>query len=255
MKQPAIGPPMTRRDFLKNTGLLGIAVSLPVSGSIPVLRPPGAGPDFLSKCIRCGKCLEACPYDSIRLLGIASGTEIYTPYIDTLKTPCYVCQEKCQDGDSRPIGKFLRCGEACPTNALQLIPNDLEALSRLPDKIKTGVAKLNRRLCIAWRFGFCGECYFNCPLKDKAMLPRPPSENVSGQKIMPCVNETACIGCGRCVYVCPVRRSLFGSVKSDGARPDYFRERYGAMVNKILSECGANVNLPAIKVIKYRDGK
>jgi ferredoxin-type protein NapG len=250
MKKFTVGLSMTRRAFLKNTGMLGVAISLPVSSSVAVLRPPGAGPDFLSKCIRCGKCLEACPYDSIRLLGIAAGTQIYTPYIDSLKTPCYMCREMGSDGDSRPVSKFLRCGEACPTGALRPIPNNLEALSRLPKKTKTGVAELNRRLCIVWRFGFCGECYFSCPLKDKALLPRPPAENVAGGGILPYVNQEACIGCGRCVYVCPVCKSVSEPLERDDKKSDYFKERYGALVQRILAECGDNADLPAIRVLR-----
>jgi len=243
---------MTRRAFLKNTALLGTVISLPGFSAglckAPLLRPPGAAPDFLAKCIRCGKCIEACPYDSIRLSGLASGTEIYAPYIDPLQAPCYLCLERGPDGRSRPLGQFLRCGETCPTGALKLIPNRMEALSRLPEELKTGTASLNRKLCLAWQFNFCGDCYFNCPLKDKALLPRPPGENMLAVGILPYVDKKACTGCGRCVYVCPVRKTVADPLNGDES--DYFQQKYGPVVQIMLSRYKDNTDFPAIRVLK-----
>lgn len=239
---------MTRRAFLKNTVMLGVAISLPGFRTETVLKPPGAAPDFLAKCIRCGKCIEACPYDSIRFSGIAAGAEIYTPYIDPLRTPCYLCREKGPDGKSSPLGKFLRCGEACPTGALKLIPNKIEVLSRLPKELKSGTASLDRKLCIAWQFNFCGDCYFNCPLKDKALLSRPPGEDVAECGILPYVEKKACTGCGRCVYVCSVRKTAADPMNSN--KPDYFQQKYGALVQIILARCKDNTDFPAIRVLK-----
>ncbi len=38
---------------------------------VPPLRPPGAMDEetFLRKCVRCGKCVTACPHESIELAG------------------------------------------------------------------------------------------------------------------------------------------------------------------------------------------
>ena len=53
-------------------------------------RPPGAlakEPDFLSACERCGKCVEACPHDSIERLGVATGVAEGTPVLDPALRP------------------------------------------------------------------------------------------------------------------------------------------------------------------------
>ena len=215
-----------------------------------VLRPPGAGPDFLSRCVRCGKCVEACPYDSIRLSGISAGKGIFTPYIDPFKTPCYLCRESGPDGDSKPVGPLLRCGEACPSGALEIISNDPETLSHLPVSIKTGVARIDRDICLAWQFGFCCECYLHCPLKDKALLPKPAGEQTVGTGLFPDVNPDACTGCGRCVYVCPVRPGSAAENDRKGKIPGYLERKYGAMVRKILERSGETAEYPAIRVRK-----
>lgn len=247
--------PITRRSFFKNTGMLAAAaVSLPLLRTKEVLRPPGAASDFLSRCIRCGMCIEACPYDSIRFLKAGSGLNIYTPYIDPVKTPCYLCRTTEPDGKSKPLGKLLRCGEACPTGALKPILNEIEVLSSLSKEMKTGTAILNRKICVAWQFNFCGVCYFNCPLKDKALLSRPPDEEISRNGILTYVDQKACIGCGRCVYVCPVRKYNAKYLNKTNI-PDYFQLRYGALVQRIIAINADNIELPAIRVLKNKSDR
>ncbi len=48
------------------------------------LRPPGAvsEDEFLALCIKCGQCLQVCPYHSIKLADFAKGHGIGTPYIE-----------------------------------------------------------------------------------------------------------------------------------------------------------------------------
>ncbi len=245
MPHIAAGSSFTRRAFISAVGALGVASISQAYDRNEVLRPPGAGFDFLSKCIRCGKCVEACPYGSIQLLGIKAGVQLYSPYIDPLQTPCYLCREKQKNGDFKTYDDSLRCGKACPTGALRKIPNRVDELSRLPKELKTGVAKLNRNLCIAWQFQFCSDCYLSCPLKDKALLSRPPNEPVlGGDGIKPHVDANACMGCGQCTYVCPVRRS------SGNAAPENFENKYGALVRKILARSGEPAQFPAIRVVK-----
>ncbi len=78
---------MNRREFVKQTAALGVAVGTGVyasglgrsaapAGTQP-LRPPGALPedDFLSTCIRCLRCVDACPNHALTSLpqGAAGG--------------------------------------------------------------------------------------------------------------------------------------------------------------------------------------
>jgi|GEM_PF-1004152 ferredoxin-type protein NapG len=242
---------MDRRDFLKRAGafLLFIGI-LPINPVDVIIRPPGARRDFLARCIRCGECLEACPYDSIRFLDITAGAMIHTPYIDPLKTPCYLCQQRGHDGKDRPISRYLRCGEVCPTGALKKIVNNKDVLANVPEEIRMGVSVINRDICLAWQYDVCGECYYNCPLKDMAMKDRPPSESLrENTGIRPYVDPKHCIGCGMCNYVCPVKRHIAESVMARDARLSYFEERYASMVRNLTGRAGA-VRLPAVRVIK-----
>ncbi len=241
---------LTRRAFLRQTGVCGLLALLPLNWRETVLRPPGSVRDFLARCIRCGKCLEACPYDSIRFLDITAGALIHTPHIDPLRTPCYLCQQRGPDGKDRPISRYLRCGEACPTGAIRRIVNDKEVLAAVPEEMKIGVSVLDRRICLAWQYDSCGECYYNCPLKDKALRDRPPREVITGATgIRPYVDPGHCIGCGMCNYVCPVRRHIAESVMKREVRLSRFEQRYAAMVRNVIGRVGEDVKLPAVRVI------
>lgn len=241
----------TRRHFLKQASMAGVLTFLPVSRREPIIRPPGATRDFLAKCIRCGRCMEACPFDSIRFLGITAGALLHTPYIDPLQTPCYLCQQRGRDGKDRPVSRYLRCGAACPTGALQKIVNDKTVLANVAEELKMGVSVLDRSLCLAWQYNSCGECYYNCPLKDKALLDRPPGERITGATgIRPYVDPKHCIGCGMCNYVCPVRRHIAESVMRRDVKLSLFEERYAAMVRNLIGRSGDQARLPAVRVIR-----
>jgi ferredoxin-type protein NapG len=224
---------------------------LPVHFVDTVLRPPGARRDFLARCIRCGKCIEACPYDSIRALDITAGALIHTPYVAPLITPCYLCQQRGPDGRDRPLGKHLLCGEACPTGAIRKIVNDKEVLATVPEEMKMGTSVLDRDLCLAWQYDSCGECYYNCPLKDKALRDRPLGEAVEGATgIRPYVDPAHCIGCGMCNYVCPVKEHIAKAVMKRDVKLSLFEERYAAMVRNLIGRAGKGKKLPAVRVIR-----
>src|SRR5437868_4976705 len=57
----------------------------------PPLRPPGMMHELMlvSSCIRCGKCVEACPADAIHPLPGGFGDRAEgTPFIDARTRPC-----------------------------------------------------------------------------------------------------------------------------------------------------------------------
>ncbi len=241
---------LSRRNFMKSLFLLGFA-GIGGGAHKPVIRPPGATRDFLARCIRCGRCGEACPYDSIRFFDIAAGALFATPYIDPLQTPCYLCLKRTGEGKDEPLGEYLLCGEACPTGALMRIRNTRETLLSMPDELKMGVSVLNRDICLAWQYDSCGECYYNCPLRDDAMLDYPPSEVIEGAVgIRPYVNEKHCVGCGMCNYVCPVNEKIASATLEPGRKLTYFEERYAAMVRNVIGRAGPGVELPAVRVVK-----
>ena len=238
----------TRREFLRQAGALAVMPAFTGLSETPVIRPPGSVPEFLARCIRCGKCMEACPYDSIQLFDLTAGAQAYTPFIDPLKTPCYLCQQRGDDGKDRPLGKYLRCGDACPTGAIRPIVNDKKVLANVPDEFKAATAVLDRDLCLAWQYDSCGECYYNCPLKDKAMLDRPPNYQIVGTGIRPHVNEDGCIGCGMCNFVCPVQEHIAESVMKRDVKLTLFEERYAGMVRNVIGRSANKVKLPAVRL-------
>ncbi len=239
---------MTRRDFLIAGGLF-LTGFLPLGFSGPVLRPPGARRDFLARCIRCGQCIEACPYDTLRAMDITSGGMAHSPYIDPLRTPCYLCQQRGPDGIDRPISEFLRCGEVCPTGAIRKIKNTKDVLANVPEDMKIGISVLNRDLCLAWQYDSCGECYYNCPLKDRALRDFPPDMIFSESTgIRPWVDPRHCIGCGMCNYVCPVKEHVASEVMERSHKLSLFEARYAAMVRNLVGRAGPGVKLPAIRV-------
>lgn len=129
-----------RRDFIKfsTLGILGltlgggIAISPYALQAEMRLRPPGAvdEKEFLALCIKCGQCLQVCPYHSIKLADFAKGHGVGTPYIDARERGCYACSA-------------VPCVLACPSGAL-------DHSCEKPEDIKMGIAVLEfPNKCIA----------------------------------------------------------------------------------------------------------
>ena len=130
-----------RRKFMKQVAGLGV-LGVAAAGGIwaakdfrPArerLRPPGAVEEdrYLTMCIKCGQCLQVCPYDSIFLEDIDGKAGVGTAYIDPLKRGCYLCEA-------------FPCVLACPTGALDHEANVIE-------KVHMGMAiVVNESACIA----------------------------------------------------------------------------------------------------------
>ncbi len=89
----------SRRDALKTMfrgiGVLGLGGSVWGSAAIKLkaseltLRPPGAleEEDFVKACIRCGTCVEACPYDTLKLATLDNHTAIGTTFFEARTMP------------------------------------------------------------------------------------------------------------------------------------------------------------------------
>lgn len=220
-----------RRQFVKYStlGVLGLVLGGGIVFSPYLeakenrLRPPGAIPEkeFLGLCIKCGQCLQVCPYHSIKLADITKGVGVGTPYIDANIRGCYAC-------DAVP------CVLACPSGALDhscskpediqmgvavlAFPDTCLAMTNTPvpkgynDKMKAFTASVNNvtnlELQLLEKFdGYegkeCTLCADMCPIPNPlsaiAMVP-----DAHGGK-RPEIYD-GCIGCGACQEVCPTKK-------------------------------------------------
>lgn len=185
-----------RREFLRNavvTGATaaggvcasGIVLTGEESAGVP-LRPPGAvdEEEFLGRCIRCLRCVEACPNNAIISLDASFGRHRrLTPAIQARRQACMVC--------NKIDGEYLKCTAACPTGALVLIRKEREAIQ---SQVAMGVARIDLDLCYSYNSWSCGACYRACPFGGEAMT--------LGLWERPEVHEEACIGCGLCERSC-----------------------------------------------------
>jgi len=138
-----------------------------------VLRPPGAlnEADFTSTCTSCGRCVEVCPAQCIKI--DATGTQGGgAPCIDADTMPCVVCES-------------LACMNTCPSGALKPVPLV---------EIDMGTAVWREELCIRSKNEECRICFEKCPLGTAAI-------DIVGPAVV--VNPLGCIGCGLCQHYCP----------------------------------------------------
>lgn len=181
---------------LSRRSLLGFLALLPVSwvGGWALrrvrrrqpflLRPPGAGPDeqFLSACIRCQQCVEACPAQCLVPAGRAKGWfNLATPQIVARETPCDLCA-----GRDR-----LECIAVCPTRALQPVAKR--------SMVQMGVAVIDPETCLPFLGVACKACWHACPFPNDAIR--------FNERGRPIVVDDACVGCGLCEHVCLAEQS------------------------------------------------
>jgi ferredoxin-type protein NapG len=190
----------TRKDFLKNAAAVGAALATGLrigrrdEAQAAPLRPPGAleEDDFLSTCIRCGRCGDACPNQCIQaftkengsLFSMAPGSgEVGTPVIFPRQQACNLCQ--------RAQGDELLCTVACPTGALQPVTKSAAAIQK---KVTMGKAVVDTNLCYSYTGNSCGVCVRACPFEGKALR--------AGQMETPIIDPDFCVGCGLCERAC-----------------------------------------------------
>jgi len=201
-----------RRDFLlKTIKSLGLAATggLVWSGLIDegrsaplILRPPGAVPetDFLASCIKCGMCVEACPYDSLKLASPGDNKPVGTPYYTPRTTPCYMCTD-------------IPCVPVCPTGSLDIklvSEKDESGMLKLNINLaKMGLAVIDRETCIAYSGIQCDACYRACPVIDKAITVEYTRNVRTGKHAMlaPVVHSNTCTGCGLCEKACVTKKA------------------------------------------------
>ncbi|MCP4668166.1 MAG: 4Fe-4S dicluster domain-containing protein, partial [Deltaproteobacteria bacterium] len=149
-----------------------------------LIRPPGSVPEmeFLSRCVRCGECMAACPTNTLQPIWLRAGfPALFSPAVTPRRG---FCDPRCN-----------QCGNACPTDAIRFIG--------LADRIwaKTGTARIIRQKCLAWEFQkSCMVCDEVCPY-DAVEFIKEKDIKVP----VPHVLENKCAGCGYCEHFCPVQ--------------------------------------------------
>lgn len=162
-------------------------VAFAAQSSDELIRPPGAQDeeDFLARCIKCGRCIEACPYVALHAADQASGLALGSPFLDVRVQACRLCED-------------FPCVNACPTDALR----DVEERS----DVDMGIAVIDNELCIAMEGMRCEVCYRVCPLIDEAITIdyRLRDGDTIHSVFAPRIDEEKCVGCGLCVERCVV---------------------------------------------------
>jgi len=181
--------------------------------NVLTLRPPGALPeeDFLSTCIKCGLCVEACrnrdsnidketgkprPETLIMAKSDTEGVTIGTPYFVARDVPCYMCDD-------------IPCVPVCPTGALDeaSLTNDEGELDFR--KMDMGLAVVDQNSCIAFWGIQCDACYRACPLMDEAIKLEYDRDPRTGKHafLKPVVDMNICTGCGLCEKACVTEKA------------------------------------------------
>lgn len=189
-------PQNGRRRFLRDVvrtagGLAAVGVALGLQqqtarASGVRLRPPGAINEnaFASACVRCGQCVQACPYDTLKLATLASGLSAGTPYFVARDIPCEMCED-------------IPCAKVCPSGALD---REIESI----DDARMGLAVLVDQKTVS-TFRGCAAMFVIANAR-KLMRPSPELERNTRTgkhaRFLPTVHSDACTGCGKCEKVC-----------------------------------------------------
>ncbi len=210
----------SRKQFLTQT-VRGVGLSV-IGGTIwsslihetktaPLtLRPPAAikENDFLNTCLRCGLCVEACPYDTLELAKPGDNIPLGTPHFLPRKTPCYLCED-------------VPCVNACPSKSLNGNLIQSETTNKLDvEKSQMGVAVVDEENCIASWGIQCDACYRACPLMDKAISLSYERNERTGKHafLLPKIDSDNCTGCGLCEHACVTEKASIFVLPSEIAQ-------------------------------------
>lgn len=181
---------MSRRAFALGCG--GAATLLALGGLkvVPAaaqVRPPGGQDEdhVISACVRCERCIEACPRQALRSSRLEDGIlGVRLPAANFDVGWCDFCTEE--------NGGVPLCVRNCPTEALSL-PADADAHNTI-----IGLAEIDQKTCLAFRDTGCHFCYDACKQAGYDAI-QLDSEGYSGR---PYVIGDKCVGCGACESVC-----------------------------------------------------
>ena len=148
------------------------------------LTPPGSlsFQNLSTRCTGCQLCVSECPNQVLR-----PSSDLVHLMQPTMSYEHGYCRPEC-----------TRCSEVCPAGAI--LPVDKPEKS----SIQIGHAVWIKKNCVVLTDEVeCGNCARHCPSGAIEMVPLDAGDEES--PMVPAINETACIGCGACEYVCPSR--------------------------------------------------
>lgn len=227
-------------------GLMWSAYVDEVTANKLILRPPGAlqEKDFLSACIKCGMCVEACPYDTLSLAKPGDNKPLGTPFFTPRDIPCYMCDD-------------IPCVPACPSGALDeslvTTNNELDIA-----KIQMGVAVVDTKNCIAFWGIQCDACYRACPLLDKAIYLEYDKNERTGKHafLKPIVDTDFCTGCGLCERACVTKKATITVVPREivmGEVGDHYIKGWNKKDESRMKNAHSQINTTKISKEKAVD--
>lgn len=148
------------------------------------LTPPGSlsFQNLSTRCTGCQLCVSECPNQVLR-----PSSDLMHLMQPTMSYEHGYCRPEC-----------TRCSEVCPAGAIKPVDK--------PEKtsIQIGHAVWIKKNCVVLTDEVeCGNCARHCPSGAIEMVQLDKNDEES--PMVPAINESACIGCGACEYVCPSR--------------------------------------------------
>ena len=172
-----------KKEKLMDGGLADIEDKVAPERQTP-LTPPGSlsFQNLATRCTGCQLCVSECPNQVLR------------PSSDLLHL--MLPEMSYEHGYCRP--ECTRCSQVCPAGAIKEI-DKIEKTS-----VQIGHAVWIKKNCVVLTDEVeCGNCARHCPSGAIEMVQL--DENDEESPLIPAINESACIGCGACEYVCPSR--------------------------------------------------
>lgn len=194
-------------------GACGIGVSwlAQKASANTLLRPPGAlkEQDFLASCIKCGQCIQVCPFGSLKLIDLQGGINTATPFIDPQVRGCYLCDlfpcilccpsgalddkvEKIEEV-SMGIAYVTDPGKCFNLSGTPVMESDINKIKSHGNRTELE-QELNQKL--SKEIGHaCELCLVVCKVPDR--------DNAIKLEDKKPVIGRSCVGCGACQEVCP----------------------------------------------------
>lgn len=171
------------KDKIMDGGLAELEDKVAPERQTP-LSPPGSlsRGNLEKRCTGCQLCISECPNQVLR-----PSSDLLHLMMPVMSYERGYCRPECN-----------RCSQVCPAGAIKPIQKEVKASTQI------GHAVWIKKNCIPLTDGVeCGNCARHCPSGAIEMVPSDPDDEES--PYVPAVNESRCIGCGACEYVCPAR--------------------------------------------------